>query len=238
MHPYLWHALINNTFLSKEHEKVLLKLNNLGIETIFDVGANKGQFALASRIYCKSKKIKIYSFEPCIKSFKNLSKILKKLNFGEAFNIALGEIKEEKKLFHTNSLDNASMLVPSNNLFETYGIRNNQSFEFVKVNTLDNFINKKILSLSKTLLKIDVQGFELAVLRGALHSLPSIDYVYIEISFIEFYERQPLGHEVIKYLNEFGFEVLLKENCFFNKEGDLLQADYLFENKDKLRKTI
>jgi hypothetical protein len=52
------------------------------------------------------------------------------------------------------------------------------------------------------LLKIDVQGFELEVLKGATDLLPEIDAVYVEASYIELYEGQALHHEIERFLEE------------------------------------
>ena len=54
------------------------------------------------------------------------------------------------------------------------------------------------------LLKIDVQGGELDVLRGIGPFVDVIDYIYLEVSFIELYEGQPLFPEINEFLNSVG----------------------------------
>jgi len=54
-------------------------------------------------------------------------------------------------------------------------------------------------------LKIDVQGFELAVLEGAQKALQDTLVVHTEVEFVEMYERQPLFAEVDQFLRGNGF---------------------------------
>lgn len=63
----------------------------------------------------------------------------------------------------------------------------------------------EIPSGSADYLKIDVQGFELAVLQGAEKALKDILVVHTEVEFVEMYERQPLFAEVDQFLRKAGF---------------------------------
>lgn len=54
-------------------------------------------------------------------------------------------------------------------------------------------------------LKIDVQGFELAVLQGASEALKETLVVHSEVEFVEMYEHQPLFAEVDQYMRKQGF---------------------------------
>ena len=78
-----------------------------------------------------------------------------------------------------------------------------------------------------SLLKIDVQGFELEVLKGATGLLPEIDAVSVEASDVELYEGQALLGEIERFLDEAGFRV----DGRFNEQlhqGQRVQADWLF----------
>ena len=78
-------------------------------------------------------------------------------------------------------------------------------------------------------MKIDVQGYELEVLKGSSDLLQSIFYVYVECSFIELYDEQPLANDVINFLEKFSFILKGVYNPHFNKNGIVVQADFLFE---------
>ena len=78
-----------------------------------------------------------------------------------------------------------------------------------------------------SLLKIDVQGYELEVLKGASALLSAIDAIYVEVSWVELYKGQALHDEVEALLLDAGF----KQAEVFNEEnykGELIQADMLF----------
>lgn len=59
-----------------------------------------------------------------------------------------------------------------------------------------------------TLLKVDVQGGELAVLQGASGTLRDVMAVFIEVEFLDLYREQPLFSAVHSFLDEQGFELL------------------------------
>ncbi|CAE8726148.1 unnamed protein product [Polarella glacialis] len=54
-------------------------------------------------------------------------------------------------------------------------------------------------------LKLDVQGYELAVLKGAVAALKEVLVVHTEVEFVEMYERQPLFAEVDQFMRSAGF---------------------------------
>jgi hypothetical protein len=99
--------------------------------------------------------------------------------------------------------------------------------EEVDVETLDDVLLEHDLS-GQALLKIDVQGFELEVLRGARDSLRKFRWIYVELSFVELYVGQPLAHEVIEFLRVQGF-VPVDTGMPLRSKGRTVQLDFLFE---------
>ena len=77
------------------------------------------------------------------------------------------------------------------------------------------------------LLKIDVQGFELEVLKGATGLLPNLDAVYVEASYVELYEGQALHEEIERYLTDAGFILDGRYNTHLHQD-EPVQADLLF----------
>lgn len=55
------------------------------------------------------------------------------------------------------------------------------------------------------LIKLDVQGYELEVLKGAKKSLEKTQAVLMEVSLIDMYENNPLLHDVTAFMKEQGF---------------------------------
>ena len=80
------------------------------------------------------------------------------------------------------------------------------------------------------LLKIDVQGYELEVLKGCADLLASFKYVLIEGSYVELYEGQALKDEIIQYLDLAGFEFVERQNLMRNKQHEPIQADFFFQS--------
>jgi hypothetical protein len=75
-------------------------------------------------------------------------------------------------------------------------------------------------------LKIDVQGYELAVLKGA--DLNQIQHIYLEGSYVRLYENQPLIKDIIKYLSNKKFKFIGEYNLI-KKNNKKIQADFLFK---------
>jgi hypothetical protein len=79
------------------------------------------------------------------------------------------------------------------------------------------------------MLKIDVQGFELNVLKGAERSLTDIDHLYIELSFAPLYVGQPLASEVVAWLAQRGFVLAGIYHVEPDQAGRSIQADVHFQ---------
>ena len=84
--------------------------------------------------------------------------------------------------------------------------------------------------MKKYTLKLDVQGYELEVLRGN-NILSKIKYIIIEIAENQFYKNQEISNSIINYLDQKNFKVLKSCNHFKIKEIDYSQKDFLFVNK-------
>ena len=196
--------------------------NTKNVKTIIDVGSNKGQFLLLSKYFYPNSFA--YSFEPQKKPLEIQKKIIKKnILF---FNFGLGAKKQKKIFYITNREDSSSVLKPKQNLSSDYQILKKN---IIKIDRLDKILQKFKLK-NKVLLKIDVQGYELSVLKGALNILKFIDYIIIEVSFIKIYKSQTNKKALIDFLNKKNFR-LKKIINHTHKNDKILQADCLFEKK-------
>jgi FkbM family methyltransferase len=130
---------------------------------IFDVGANRGQFLqLALREF--GGQTVIHAFEPSSAAFADL-----RLRFGGQSgvilnNVALGGEASQKSLYYDVAGSELSSLYARK--IEHHGISLNGS-ELVQVRTVDDYCEVQGVS-RVNLLKLDVEGHELAVLRGAV----------------------------------------------------------------------
>jgi len=139
---------------------------------VFDVGANRGQ---SIKFFLKaSQDIEVYSFEPAQKIFESLREIYGKSQGIYLFNIAMGSIKEQKIFFEHPFDETSTFIKPSmsskwqSRKEKILGIHNRDVFSenLVEVSTLDGFCSEHQISRID-LLKIDVEGYELEVLKGA-----------------------------------------------------------------------
>ena len=78
-------------------------------------------------------------------------------------------------------------------------------------------------------LKIDTQGYELEILKGAKKTLLSAEFVLLEVSFLDIYLNAPLASDVLVFMKEHGFVVY--DICSIMRrplDNALFQSDFLF----------
>jgi FkbM family methyltransferase len=78
--------------------------------------------------------------------------------------------------------------------------------EPVEVERLDVLVERGLCTVPD-LLKIDVQGYEIEVLRGLGSLMRSVTAIIVELSFYRFYKDMPVFHEVVAFLAGHGFVV-------------------------------
>jgi len=84
------------------------------------------------------------------------------------------------------------------------------------------------------LLKMDVQGYEEAVLRGAHRSLSMVRGVQLELSLVPLYEGAWSFSDAVEHFQASGFELVSLEPGFYDHStGRLLQVDGIFMRSPK-----
>lgn len=196
-------------------------------ETIIDIGSNKGQFILLiEKIYPNKN---IYSFEPIKEMIDKQKKFFAYKNNIIFHNVALGSSTTLKEFLITTRMDSSSFLkiVSDKNKSKNYDIVENRN---IQINTLDNLlINEKISH--PVLIKIDVQGYELEVLRGANNLLKKTDYLLLEVSKNEMYQNQPIEKVIVEYLKNLNFDILKSNNWSKIQNTNFYQRDIIFYKK-------
>lgn len=222
LQPLLRSAFLQHLVMAGVEHKAVL---NRPLATVVDVGANRGQFALAARAIAGAK---VISFEP----LPEVAAIYRKV-FGDDSAVklhvaAIGE-KSEKRLIHLSARDDSSSLLEIGDAQSHFypGTHEVGTLE-VKVGALDEFVTQEEI-IRPAMLKLDVQGFELQALMGCKSLISNFDYVYCECSFVELYKDQKLAGEVIEYLSSFSFRLSGIHNPSYDRNGNCIQADLLFE---------
>jgi FkbM family methyltransferase len=217
-----WRALGMGVAPSLEHLRVLSLMSP---ELVIDIGANRGQFALAVR-HCFPAAT-IVSFEP----LPGPASIFRRVFAGDAqvmlHESAIGS-EAGSATIHVSESDDSSSLLPitakQNALFPGTSEAGTQ---VIRVVHLEDCLGPKELQ-APSLLKLDVQGFELSTLQGCETLLHEFSWVYAECSFVELYEGQALADEIIAWLRDRGFKLSGVYNMSYDPEGRAIQADFLF----------
>lgn len=185
-------SLIFDILSEFHHKRICRHLNYLNINTIVDVGAHNGDFLLK---LSKLKNVRqMFAFEPQKKAFVILKKKLSKQNC-LFFKTALDEKPRYKDMF-INKLNTTTTLTKFNKQsiylklknFLTLSKKNFLQKNKIKTSTLDIMLNK--FNLKNCLLKIDVEGYELKVLRGSKKKLKKIKFILIENQFGNHYKAE------------------------------------------------
>jgi len=101
------------------------------------------------------------------------------------------------------------------------------NFIIKKSKTLDTIVKEKNFQLPD-LIKIDVQGAELDVLKGATETLKYCKYLIVELQDINYNQGAPLAPITIKYLEDNGWKLISSK---FSDNGP--DGDYCFMNINK-----
>lgn len=171
------------------------------IEVIYDIGANVGTWALLAKSVIPEATVE--AFEPLPKHHADLYRNLRHVSGISLHPIALGQQNTTAILRVTDFSDASSLLPLAKASQVRFGVNEVEQFG-TEVWRLDEYRVEKELPFPD-LIKLDVQGYELEVLKGAPECLRSAKAVLTEVSFIEIYEGQCFFHDVVGWLAGFGF---------------------------------
>jgi FkbM family methyltransferase len=194
--------------------------------TVLDVGANTGQFAVASAKLFPN--VRVRSFEPVPECFEELRENVRGLGNVVAYPLALGESEGEVS-FHVNAYSHSSSALPLTQAHrEAFPDARETRTTTVKVSTLDRVFAGTELP-RPVLLKLDVQGYEARVLRGGAETLKHVDYVVLEASFKPLYEGEMLFMDVVRLMEGHGFRFERPVGWLAApRSREILQMDALF----------
>jgi FkbM family methyltransferase len=196
------------------------------VRTIFDVGANDGSMSRDMRYLFPSASI--FAFEPDPQTYNDLIRNSLHLKNFHPYNCALSSREGTADLFlypdsRLNSLEaNAPYTSLGNSRPEKISI---------ETTTVDIFCNKHGIE-EIGLLKVDTEGHDLEVLKGAsrLLSARRIRFVITEFNYLQTNSRNSIGAlvPIDEFLHQFGFRYLASYVEFFVAEGLLTVSNALF----------
>jgi FkbM family methyltransferase len=206
-----------------------LGLHAFGIRTVLDVGANSGQFARYIRSVLPESQI--ICFEPLPGPFRELEAWANRQN-GHVLplNAALGEREEIKEMFqHTDHSPSSSLLHATAVSHSYYPFTERESPVSVNVCPLDKILaDRKVAIQSEVLIKLDVQGYEDRVIKGAPVTFASARACITEIDFDPLYDGQCTFREVWKLLDQLGYRYAGNFDQTYAKDGHVVFADAMF----------
>jgi len=202
--------ILKEIYVNEAYEKTYKpKLNDI----VFDVGSHIGIFSIKTSQLVGKKGI-IFSFEPEPHNFLLLFKN-KKINNADNIKIFRNAVSSKNKIEKLN-------LHPFNTGMHSLNIKKKREKNtLVSCITLDSFIKKnKIKNIN--LLKIDVEGHELEVLRGATEFLKKCENILLET-----HEKEggPPNKQILSFLFDCGFTSRIIKH---SKENDIV---YAFKNR-------
>jgi FkbM family methyltransferase len=174
---------------------------NMDVKGIIHVGAHRGQ-EIEDYINCGVQDIIL--FEPLSLNFKILEQNVGDSNANiSGHQVALGN--EEKMVtmyLSDNDQMSSSILKPKKHL-QNHPTVHFYGTEEVEMKRLDSFSEE---TQGFNFINMDVQGYELEVLKGGSETLKHIDYVYCEVNRDEVYENNAYIEELDDYLTNYNME--------------------------------
>jgi FkbM family methyltransferase len=179
-----------------------------GVELVLDVGAQVGNYAAFLRENGYAGRI--ISFEPVAPTYEILAQRAASDPHWQAVNLALGSQDGEAELNVTKSTVFSSFLTPNAYALEEWaGGAVIDHVERVTVRRLDRVLPELIGSeaVPPTFLKMDTQGWDLEVLRGASGVIGDIIAIQSEVSVLPIYGRMPNLQESLDAFRALGFAI-------------------------------
>lgn len=229
----LFNLKVNKITQSNDFFYYILKtLDYFNIDTVLDIGANKGQFAEKLIKFGYSKKI--ISFEPMQMAFDILKKKTEKYdNWIVNERVGFGNKVEERILnISINSVSSSILKLNKKHIIQEPTAKFFKK-EKIKLTTLNSLLNDKKFKKKKIFIKIDTQGYEKNIILGASRVLKKIKGVMLEASILPLYRNENNFTKMIQFMKKKGFYVWAIERGFSNKSsGRVLQLDIIFINKN------
>jgi FkbM family methyltransferase len=206
-------------------------LKFLAVDVVLDVGANTGQYGreLRSDLDYQGR---ICSFEPLGEAYLELRARAADDPAWQTFNFGLGDKAGRFTINVAENAESSSMLEMLPAHAEAAPESRFIGTEEIEVKTLDEIFDEVIRPDDCVWLKIDTQGFEGRVLRGASRSLPRIDTIQVEMPLTPLYEGESGFFELSGLLLDQGYHLFGLEPGFSDpRSGRLLHVDGIFHRE-------
>jgi FkbM family methyltransferase len=202
-------------------------LQELGINTILDIGANEGQFVKEIRSLFPNALI--YSFEPIKGVYEKLTKNLSEDKNIKFFNVGLGDSESVLEMNVSDHSPSSSLLDMEKTHIEKYPHSAKTHKESITVKTLDGVLTAADIR-QNLLIKVDVQGYEDKVIKGGTEIFSMAKVAIIETTYKSLFKNQKLFEDIYDLMVSLGFKYRgnYKELRYSNQTGEVLFGDSIF----------
>ena len=165
----------------------------------YDVGAYQGKWSEWTRR--RFPEARLYLFEAIEEQYANLRRVCSSLGNAELITHGLSDKPEEREITLWPSLSGSSVLPVRGQRFDHLPRR------LIQLESIDHLVEAGRLPIPE-IVKLDVQGHELAVLKGATSLFGKTDVFIAECSLHRYFGQvQPLAYEIWDFMRENGYEL-------------------------------
>ena len=199
-------------------------------DAVLDIGANRGMFSAALALATKG--VPFHAFEPLPTLHAELSDRIGRIPGIELHKCGLGAASGTADLHHGTFHEASSLLPMQKRHQELFPGSRPTTKTSVSIITLDEFFAARP-TLRQAFIKLDVQGYELEVMKGCQASHHRIRAALVEVSFEDLYENGASAEEVVAYFIGQGFLFTgFVRPLFSNRKVFPISGDCLFVRAD------
>jgi FkbM family methyltransferase len=202
-----------------------------GIDLIFDVGANIGQYAQQMRRL--GYRGRIVSFEPINSAYQELVKHASGDPGWETVNVALGSEDSESEINISDNSYSSSILDITSTHLRAMASAQYIGKQPITIRKMDSIFNQYFHPGNKLFIKLDTQGYEKYVIAGAENAMSKAVCLQVEMSLVPLFQGELLLADMVNLMFNKGFVLWSLEDEFNNPgTGQLLQVNGIFLHKN------
>lgn len=204
-------------------------LEHLRCRTVVDIGASVGDFsATALSLFPDAV---VHAFEPLADSYAQLAQRFAGNPRVKSYPVALGAASGARPLFRNAFAPSSSLLPMAATHVRNFPFTADARPEQVRIERLDEALPAEDVA-EPLCIKLDVQGYEGAVIDGGERIFARAAVLIVEMSMEELYEGQPLFDALYRRLHALGFDYAGNLAQLLSPEdGRVLQVDAIFRRR-------